>query len=101
MQVLDNGQKYDGLELAERFELYVGGREIAGGWSEIVDSLDQWKLFENEQKRMRSGDDEAHPMDEDFLQALAYGMPPLGGIGIGIDRPVMFPTLRPKFNTTV
>ncbi len=94
--------------LAERFEAYIGGKELADGWSEITDSLDQRRIFENEQKRMRSGDSEAHPLDEDFLEAMEYGMPPLGGIGMGIDRLVMFltntwsikeviafPTLRP------
>ncbi|EFK96842.1 Lysyl-tRNA synthetase [sediment metagenome] len=95
-------------ELAERFELYMGGKEIADGWSEITDPLDQRAIFENEQTRMRAGDSEAHPLDEDFLEAMEYGVPPLGGIGIGIDRLVMlltntwsireviaFPTLRP------
>lgn len=94
--------------LAERFECYIGGKELADGWSEIVDPIDQRSIWENEQKRMRSGDSEAHPMDEDYLEAMDYGMPPLGGIGIGIDRLVMFltntwsikeviafPTLRP------
>jgi lysyl-tRNA synthetase, class II len=95
-------------KLAERFECYIGGKELADGWSEIVDPIDQRNIWENEQKRMRSGDSEAHPMDEDYLEAMDYGMPPLGGIGIGIDRLVMFltntwsikeviafPTLRP------
>jgi lysyl-tRNA synthetase, class II len=95
-------------EFAERFEAYIGGKEMADGWSEITDPIDQRQIFENEQKNMRAGDDEAHPLDEDFLEAMEYGMPPLGGIGIGIDRLVMFltntwsireviafPTLRP------
>jgi lysyl-tRNA synthetase, class II len=94
--------------LAERFEGYIGGKELADGWSEIVDPVDQRNIFENEQKRMRSGDDEAHPMDEDFIESMEHGLPPLGGIGMGMDRLVMFltntwsikeviafPTLRP------
>lgn len=94
--------------LAERFEAYIGGKELADGWSEITDALDQRQIFENEQRNMRAGDTEAHPLDEDFLEAMEYGMPPLGGIGMGIDRLVMFltntwsikeviafPTLRP------
>lgn len=79
-------------KLAERFEAYIGGKELADGWSEIVDSIDQRNIFENEQQNMRQGDSEAHPLDEDFLEAMEYGMPPLGGIGIGIDRLVMFLT---------
>lgn len=79
-------------KLAERFECYIGGKEVADGWSEITDAVDQRNIFENEQQRMRDGDDEAHPLDEDFLAAMEYGMPPLGGIGIGIDRLVMFLT---------
>ena len=83
-------RQYDWL--AERFEGYIGGKEIADGWSEVVDPVDQRQLFEHEQQKLRSGDDEAHPMDEDFIEALEYGLPPLGGIGIGIDRLVMFLT---------
>lgn len=101
-------QHRDNPELVERFEAYIGGKEIADGWSEITDALDQRERFENEQKNMRAGDAEAHPVDEDFLEAMEYGMPPMGGIGIGIDRLIMFltntwsireviafPTLRP------
>jgi len=95
-------------DLVERFEGYIAGKEIGDGWSEITDALDQRSRFENEQKHLRQGDAEAHPVDEEFLEAMEYGMPPLGGIGIGIDRLVMFltntwsireviafPTLRP------
>jgi lysyl-tRNA synthetase class 2 len=95
-------------KMAERFEGYIGGKEICDGWSEITDPLDQRAVFENEQRNMRAGDTEAHPLDEDFLEAMEHGMPPLGGIGMGIDRLVMFltntwsireviafPTLRP------
>ena len=96
-------------DLTERYELYIGGKEMSDGWSEITDPLEQRARFENEQKRMREGDDEAQPMDEDFLAAMEYGMPPLGGVGLGIDRLVMlltntwsikeviaFPTLKSK-----
>lgn len=92
----------------ERFEGYIAGKEIFDGWSEIVSSIEQRERFENEQKNMKAGDDEAQPLDEDFLAALSYGCPPLGGIGIGIDRLTMlltntwaikeiiaFPTLKP------
>lgn len=74
----------------ERFECYISGREIGDGWSEIIDPVDQKERFEREQKAMRDGNKEAHPMDQDFITALEYGMPVLGGIGIGIDRLVMF-----------
>lgn len=76
----------------ERFEGYVGGKEIFDGWSEIVSELEQRERFDTEQKNMKAGDEEAQPLDEEFLQALSYGCPPLGGIGIGIDRLVMFIT---------
>lgn len=79
-------------KMAERFEGYIAGKEIADGWSEIINPTDQRHIFENEQQNMRDGDDEAHPLDEDFLEAMEYGMPPLGGIGLGIDRLVMFIT---------
>lgn len=82
----------DNPDMVERFEAYIGGKEIADGWSEITDAIDQRQRFENEQKNMRAGDTEAHPVDEEFLEAMEYGMPPLGGIGIGIDRLVMFLT---------
>ena len=76
----------------ERFEGYIGGKEICDGWSEIVSEKEQRERFENEQKNLKAGDDEAQPLDEEFLEALSYGCPPLGGIGIGIDRLVMFLT---------
>lgn len=94
---------------AERFEGYIGGVEIFDGWSEIVSGIEQRERFETEQKNMKEGDTEAMPLDEDFIEALEYGCPPLGGIGFGIDRLVMFltdtwaikdvvafPTLKPK-----
>src|SRR5258708_5778997 len=95
-------------EFVERFELYIATKEMADGWSELTDAIDQRSRFENEQRRMREGDEESMPPDEEFLESMEYGMPPLGGIGIGIDRLVMFltntwsireviafPTLRP------
>jgi lysyl-tRNA synthetase class 2 len=75
--------------LVERFECYIGGKEIGDGWSELINPIDQRKRFENEQAGMRAGNEEAHPMDEEFIEAMEYGMPPAGGIGIGIDRLVM------------
>lgn len=76
----------------ERFEGYIGGKEIFDGWSEITSPSEQRDRFEQEQKNLKSGDDEAMPLDEDFLTALSYGCPPLGGIGFGVDRLVMFLT---------
>ena len=76
----------------ERFEGYIGGKEICDGWSEIVNPIEQRERFANEQKNMQAGDEDAQPLDEEFLEALSYGCPPLGGIGIGIDRLVMFLT---------
>lgn len=77
---------------AERFEGYIGGIEVFDGWSEIVSGLEQRERFQNEQSNMREGDDESMPLDEDFIETLEYGCPPLGGIGFGIDRLVMFLT---------
>ena len=73
----------------ERFECYIDGMEVGDGWSELVNPIEQRDRFENEQKSMQEGNDEAHPLDEDFLEAMAYGMPTTGGIGIGIDRLTM------------
>jgi len=93
----------------ERFEGYIGGEEICDGWSEIVNPLEQKRRFDKEQKELQRGKEEAHPLDEDFLEAMEYGMPILGGIGIGIDRltmfytdtwsikeVILFPIMRPK-----
>jgi len=98
----------DKPDLVERYELYIGGKEICDGWSELNDPEVQRDRFEKEQAAMRSGDDEAHPMDDDFIEALEFGLPVCGGIGMGIDRLVMlitntwsirdvlfFPTMKP------
>jgi lysyl-tRNA synthetase, class II len=102
-------QKPDEPEWTERFEIYAGQMEIANGFSELNDPEDQRRRFEDQLQERERGDDEAHQMDEDYIRALSYGMPPAGGVGVGVDRlcmlltdshtirdVILFPLLRPE-----
>jgi lysyl-tRNA synthetase, class II len=102
-------QKPDEPDWTERFEIYAGQMEISNGFSELNDPEDQRQRFEAQLKERERGDDEAHQMDEDYIRALSYGMPPAGGVGIGMDRlcmlltdshtirdVILFPLLRPE-----
>lgn len=82
--------KFDEPGFVERFEGYIGGREICDGWSELTDPQEQRKRFVSDIKVARKDKEEAQQVDENFLEAMEYGMPPIGGIGIGIDRLTMF-----------
>lgn len=87
--------------VAERFELYIAGMEIANGFSELNDPLEQYERFREQVKRRERGDEEAMLMDEDYIRALSYGMPPAAGIGIGIDRVVMLLTNKPSIRDVI
>jgi lysyl-tRNA synthetase, class II len=106
-------QKPDEPEWTERFEIFAGQMEISNGFSELNDPEDQRRRFEGQLKERERGDDEAHQMDEDYIRALSYGMPPAGGVGVGVDRlcmlltdshtirdVILFPLLRPEKNST-
>ncbi len=106
-------QKPDEPDWTERFEIFAGQMEISNGFSELNDPEDQRRRFEAQLQERERGDEEAHQMDEDYIRALSYGMPPAGGVGVGVDRlcmlltdshtirdVILFPLLRPEKGST-